>query len=67
MDKLDTSAEIAVSLTSVLSAEDRYQRLLDALHIAIPYDAAVLLRVQGDALIPLAANGLTPAVNTPTN
>jgi len=60
MDKLDTLAEIAVSLTSVLSAEDRYQRLLDALHIAIPYDAAVLLRVQGDALIPLAANGLTP-------
>jgi len=60
MDKLKTLAAIATDLTAVLSAEDRYQRLLDALHIAIPYDAAALLRVEGEALIPLAANGLTP-------
>lgn len=60
MNKLDTLAEIANSLTEVLSAEDRYQRLLDALHIAIPYDAATLMRLQGDILKPLAAKGLTP-------
>lgn len=60
MDKLDTLAAIAANLTAVLSAEDRYQRLLDALHIAIPYDAAALLRIHGDILKPLAAKGLTP-------
>jgi len=60
MDKLTTLAAIAIDLTAVLSAEDRYQRLLDALRIAIPYDAAALLRVEGEALVPLAANGLTP-------
>ena len=60
MDKLTTLAAIATDLTAVLSAEDRYQRLLDALRIAIPYDAAALLRVEGEALVPLAANGLTP-------
>lgn len=60
MDKLDTLAAIATNLTAALSAEDRYQRLLDALHIAIPYDAATLLRVHGNILKPLAAKGLTP-------
>jgi len=60
MNKLKTLAAIATDLTAILSAEDRYQRLLDALHIAIPYDAAALLRVEGEALVPLAANGLTP-------
>lgn len=60
MDKLDTLAAIATNLTAILSADDRYQGLLDAVHIAIPYDAATLLRLQGDLLIPLAAKGLTP-------
>ncbi|SHO50431.1 nitric oxide reductase transcriptional regulator NorR [Desulfopila aestuarii] len=60
MKKLDTLTAIAGDLTAILSAEDRYQRLLDALHRAIPYDAATLLRVQEDTLIPLAAKGLTP-------
>lgn len=60
MDKLETIAALAANLTAILSAEDRYQRLLDVLHKAIPYDAATLLRVQGDRLIPLAAKGLTP-------
>lgn len=60
MDKLDTLTAMAVDLTAIMSAEDRYQRLLDALHRAIPYDAATLLRVQADKLIPIAAKGLTP-------
>ena len=60
MDKLETLAAIATNLTATLSAKDRYQRLLEALHIAIPYDAAALFRVEGEMLIPLAARGLTP-------
>ena len=60
MDKLHTLSAIAVDLTAVMSAEDRYQRLLDALHRAIPYDAATLLRVQADKLTPIASKGLTP-------
>lgn len=60
MDKLETLAAIAKSLTATLSSKSRYEKLLDALHIAIPYDAATLLRVHGDTLRPLAAKGLTP-------
>jgi anaerobic nitric oxide reductase transcription regulator len=60
MDKLHTLTAIADDLTAVMSAKDRYQRLLDALHRAIPYDAATLLRVQGDKLKPIASKGLTP-------
>ncbi len=62
MDKLHTLSAIANDLTEVMSAEDRYQRLLDALRRAIPYDAATLLRVEVDKLIPIAAKGLTPDV-----
>ncbi len=60
MDKLKALAAIALDLTSEISAEDRYDRLLGALRRAIPYDAATLLRVEKDKLIPLASKGLTP-------
>ena len=60
MDMLDTLASIAADLTAALSARDRYQRLLGALHRVIPFDAAALLRLEGDVLIPLAAHGLLP-------
>jgi anaerobic nitric oxide reductase transcription regulator len=60
MKLLDALSEITNDLTAVLDAGDRYKRLLDALKIAIPYDAATLLKVSGDSLIPLAAIGLTP-------
>lgn len=60
MDKLNALAAIALDLTAEISAEDRYDRLLGALHRAIPYDAATLLRVEKDRLIPLASRGLTP-------
>ncbi len=60
MDLLNTLSEIAVDLTSIMSAEDRYQRLLDALQTAIPYDAATLLQVHSDRLIPIASKGLSP-------
>ncbi len=60
MDMLDTLASIAADLTAALSAKDRYQRLLGALHRIIPFDAAALLRLEGEVLIPLAAHGLLP-------
>jgi len=60
MDMLDTLASIAADLTAALSAKDRYQRLLGALQRIIPFDAAALLRLEGETLIPLAAHGLLP-------
>ncbi len=60
MDTLNTLAAISADLTATLRAEDRYIRLLAALHRAIPYDAATLLRVDGEVLTVLAARGLTP-------
>ena len=60
MDILDTLIAMTVDLTAALSARDRYQRLLKALNRAIPYDAAALLRLDGDMLVPIDARGLSP-------
>jgi len=60
MDSMDTLISIAVDLTAALSTKDRYLHLLEALEGAIPYDAAALLRVDGEILIPAAARGLSP-------
>jgi len=60
MDMLDTLVSIALDLTAALNAKDRYQRLLGALHRIIPFDAAALMRIDEDVLVPLAARGLTP-------
>lgn len=60
MDLMDTLISIAVDLTAALSTGDRYDRLLEALGRAIPYDAASLMRLDGDILIPVAARGLLP-------
>ena len=60
MKRLETLSIIAHDLTAVLGAEDRYQRLLEALHLAIPYDSAALLRLENDILVPIAAKGLHP-------
>ena len=54
--------QIAVDLTQSLRATDRYQRLLDIVHLAIPCDATALLALRDDALIPLAVRGLAPQV-----
>jgi len=62
MKKLETITRIATDLTAVLDDEDRYVRLLETLRIAIPYDSATLLRVDGDVLVPIAAKGLSPQV-----
>jgi len=60
MDPLDTLLTIALDLTAAMNAKDRYRRLLEAVRKAIPCDAAALLRLDGDVLIPVAAYGLRP-------
>jgi anaerobic nitric oxide reductase transcription regulator len=52
-----------VSLVDDLSRElpdsERYRRLLVAMRALLPCDAAALLRLDGDWLVPLAVNGLS--------
>jgi len=50
--------EIARDLTASLGARDRYDRLLAAIRRVVPYDAACLLRLEGDDLVPIAGHGL---------
>ena len=52
--------DIARDLAASLAASDRYQRLLAAVQRLIPCDATCLLRLEGDALVPLSAVGLAP-------
>ncbi len=52
--------ELAVDLTSQLASADRSQRLVDVVRRAIPCDSAALLRLDGDALVCVAAYGLVP-------
>lgn len=53
---------IAVDLTASLASHDRLARLLDAVRRAIPCDAAAVLELAGDELVPLATHGLAPEV-----
>jgi anaerobic nitric oxide reductase transcription regulator len=59
MNHLHTLVSIVTDLTMALSSEERFRRLLDALRKIIPYDAAALLRLEGDELIPVVAAGLS--------
>ena len=60
-DALEALLEIGRDLTASLGSLDRYERLLVAVRRILPFDAACLLRLQGDELVPLAAHGLVPA------
>jgi anaerobic nitric oxide reductase transcription regulator len=60
MNQLSILASIAIDLTRALDSADRYDRLLNALKGIIPFEAAALMRLDNDALIPLAASGLSP-------
>ncbi|MFW5845721.1 MAG: nitric oxide reductase transcriptional regulator NorR, partial [Planctomycetota bacterium] len=51
---------LARDLTAGLAAADRYERLLTVVRRIIPCDAASILRLDGDSLLPLAAHGLVP-------
>jgi anaerobic nitric oxide reductase transcription regulator len=55
---LEALIDIARDLTASLAAADRYARLLDAVLRVIPCDAACLLRLHGEELIPVAGRGL---------
>lgn len=46
-------------IARALSPEERYRRLLHALRLLLPCDAAALLRLEGDVLVPLAVDGLS--------
>ena len=59
---LETLLPIALDMTASLTAEDRSKRLVDAVVGALPCDAVVLLRLDGDELLPVAEHGLSPDV-----
>jgi len=59
-EHLDAILSIAADLTASLTSGDRTQRLLAAVRRAIPCDAAALLRLEGDELVPVAVHGLVP-------
>lgn len=61
---LGVLADAARDLTASLSAPDRHHRLLEAVRGVVPSDAACLLALEGDALVPLAAHGLLPVALT---
>jgi anaerobic nitric oxide reductase transcription regulator len=46
-------------LSRELPDSERYRRLLDTVRALLPCDAAALLRLDGDWLVPLAVNGLS--------
>ena len=50
---------IVADLSRDLPSEQRYQRLLSAMQSSFPCDAAALLRLDGNHLVPLAVDGLS--------
>jgi anaerobic nitric oxide reductase transcription regulator len=58
---LQVLLEIARDLTASLAASDRYGRLLASVRRLLPCDAACLLRLDGNDLVPVAGYGLTAA------
>jgi anaerobic nitric oxide reductase transcription regulator len=63
VNQLDTIVQISVDLASGLSATDRSRRLLDSLRRVIPYDAATVMRLERDSLVPIVASGLSPVAS----
>jgi anaerobic nitric oxide reductase transcription regulator len=53
---------LAADLTSQLASADRSQRLIDVVRQALPCDSAALLRLDGHALVCVAAYGLVPEI-----
>ncbi len=50
---------LVADLSRDLPEAERYRRLLGALRALLPADAAALLRLHGDTLVPLAVDGLS--------
>lgn len=62
MSNADALLSIAVDLTTSLASQDRLARLLEAVRRSIPCDAAAVMELVGDELVPLATHGLAPEV-----
>ncbi|EIF33224.1 transcriptional regulator containing GAF, AAA-type ATPase, and DNA binding domains [Burkholderia sp. Ch1-1] len=56
---LDVLTPLILDLSRDLSDRERYRRLLSSLRTLFPGDAAALLRLEGDTLVPLAIDGLS--------
>jgi anaerobic nitric oxide reductase transcription regulator len=56
---LDALIPLVEDLSRELPPTERYRRLLETLRTLFPGDAAALLRLEGDTLVPLAINGLS--------
>jgi len=56
---LGALAPLVADLALELPAELRYQRLLGTLRQLLPCDAAALLRLEGEVLVPLSVQGLS--------
>ncbi|WP_025129482.1 nitric oxide reductase transcriptional regulator NorR [Pseudomonas sp. PH1b] len=56
---LTTLLPLVTDLSRELPESERYRRLLEALRALLPCDAAALLRLDGEWLVPLAVNGLS--------
>ena len=51
---------LVADLSRELPDDERYRRLLRALRQILPCDAVALLKLEGDVLIPLSVEGLSP-------
>lgn len=58
MKNVKNLINLSLNLTASLSSKDRYRELLKIIKEVIPYDASVLMLVDGDKLIPLESYGL---------
>ncbi|HEY1996841.1 nitric oxide reductase transcriptional regulator NorR [Paraburkholderia sp.] len=56
---LDALVPLMQDLSRDLTDSERYRRLLSSLRTLFPGDAAALLRLDGDTLVPLAIDGLS--------
>ena len=50
---------LVADLSRELPEGERYRRLLEAMRALLPCDAAALLRLDGESLVPLAVDGLS--------
>ncbi|MFZ5959423.1 nitric oxide reductase transcriptional regulator NorR [Pseudomonas sp. QL9] len=57
---LATLLPLVDDLSRELPEAERYRRLLEALRQLLPCDASALLRLEGEQLVPLAVDGLSP-------
>jgi len=57
-----TLLKIALDLSLSLPKKAHYQRLMQAVNEVLPCDAVALLELQGEELVPVAIDGLSPEV-----